>query len=233
MEGRERGRSCAGPLPGPPGARVLRPAAGRPAQPAAHPLRLGVHFPAVGPPVAPVSHPFQPPEALWAFRPGLRILRCPSRAPVPLSRGNPAGAAARLQAAVLPPAWRGRRKPAGFPKRRAAAGCALGAGRARGAGRAAGEPWSAAGRAGSPETLFGEKFSLRSFPPSPVLAHTPPARRASTSSLGSLGPGLEGSDPFIPRQAWPLKNTGNKSEVRKAAVKCRPVTPSQPGMLRS
>lgn len=124
-----------------------------------------------------------PPRLCGLFALGSGSCAAP-RAPVPLSRGNPAGAAARLQAAVLPPAWRGRRKPAGFPKRRAAAGCALGAGRARGAGRAAGEPWSAAGRAGSPETLFGEKFSLRSFPPSPVLAHTPPARRASTSSLG-------------------------------------------------
>lgn len=59
-------------------------------------------------------------------------------------------------------------KSRGLPERRAAAG-------------GAGEPLSSAGSTGA---LFREKFSLRSLYPGPIRAHTPPARRISTSSPG-------------------------------------------------
>lgn len=154
----------------------------------------------------------------------------------------------RFPGAALPERLLGSRPPScrplggadGSPRafrrgeRRRAARWARG-GRGAGAGRGA-----RSGRAmvrGRPgreprDAVRGKVFPTK-FPSQPRACPHPTCPPRLHEFPGSLGPGLEGSDPFIPRQAWPLKNTGNKSEVRKAAVKCLPVTPSQPGMLRS
>lgn len=145
------------PLPLPGGERVLdlaseaRRAASWPA-----PLRPGVHFPARGPPAASVSPTPQPP--------GPRGLRGRSRfAPesaLPTARTGPAAWGSRAQKAAWPPGLPSRRpqlQPLAPPGPAEARGLSEEDSR-RGAGAL-----SAAGPAGSAETLFGEKFSLRSL----------------------------------------------------------------------
>lgn len=161
---------------------------GCPAQPTRPPLYAGESFSRpgtsclLGLPTPPRRFPAS--QALRAFRGLPRSARRPPRVPAPPLRGR-----ARREQLLGPT----RLQPGAFRT----------GGRLR-AGRGADEPRSAAGRAGSAQTLFGGKsFPFQVCSPSPMLAHTPPARCASACSRDSLEarvPGLEDSDPFALRQ---------------------------------
>lgn len=94
-------------------------------------------------------------------------------------------------------------------------------------GREAGEPRSAVCQAVSAETLFGEKFSLRSLLSLPQCSplHLPVAIPQILGAGRGVRPGLKDSDPFAPLRARSLKNTGEKRKKvgggRKSTKPCR------------